>query len=92
MNYFHKNQVFTKCWSGFLPGDSCISQLLSIVHNTNSSVDCVPTIDVSGVFLDILKAFNNNRYEEIIFKLETYGVKGELLNLINLISMHVIKG
>ena len=24
---FHKNQLFTKCQSGLLPGDSCISQL-----------------------------------------------------------------
>ena len=38
-NYFHKNQFFTKCRSGFLPGDSCISQLLSIVHDINSSFD-----------------------------------------------------
>ena len=39
-NYFHKNELFTKCQSGFLPGDSCISQLLSIVHDINSSFDC----------------------------------------------------
>ena len=38
-NYFHKNELFTKCQSGFLPGDSCISQLLSIVHDINSSLD-----------------------------------------------------
>ena len=57
-NHFHQNQLFTKCQSGFLPGDSCISQLLSIVHEINSSFDCDPTIDVSGVFLDISKAFD----------------------------------
>ena len=32
-NYFHKSEFFTKCQSGFLPGNSCISQFLSIVHN-----------------------------------------------------------
>ena len=57
-NHFHQNQLFTKCQSGFLPGDSCISQLLSIVHEIDSSFDCDPTIDVSGVFLDICKAFD----------------------------------
>ena len=57
-NHFHQNQLFTKCQSGFLPGDSCISQLLSIVHEINSSFDCDPTIDGSGVFLDISKAFH----------------------------------
>ena len=57
-NYSHKNELFTKCHSGFLPGDSCISQLLSIVHDINSSFDCDPTLDVRGIFLDIFKAFD----------------------------------
>ena len=57
-NHFHKNQYLTECQSGFLPGDSCISQLVSIVHDINSSFDCDPTINVRGVFLDILKAFD----------------------------------
>ena len=30
--HFHDSDLFTKCQSGFIPGDSCISQLLSIVH------------------------------------------------------------
>ena len=57
-NYSHKNELFTKCHSGFLPGDSCISQLLSIVHDINSSFDCDLTLDVRGIFLDISKAFD----------------------------------
>ena len=52
-NYFHKNELFTKLQSGSLPGDSGISQLLSIVHNINSSFDCDPTQDVRSIFLDI---------------------------------------
>ena len=57
-NYIHKNQFFTECQSGFLPGDSCILQLLSIVRDINSSFECDPTIDVRGVFLDISNAFH----------------------------------
>ena len=52
-NYFHKNELFTKCQSGFLSGDSSISQLFSIVHHINSSFDCDPTQAVRGIFLDI---------------------------------------
>ena len=77
-NYFHKNELFTKCQSSFLPGDSCISQLLSIVHNINSSFDCDPLQDVRGIFLDISKAFDKVWHEGLLFKLKTYGVKGEI--------------
>ena len=77
-NYFHKNELFTKCQSGFLPGDSCISQLLSIVHDINSSFNCDTTQDARGIFLDISKAFDKVWHEGLLFKLKTYGVKGEI--------------
>ena len=80
-NYFHKNQFFTKYQSEFLPGDSCISQLLSIVHDINSSFDCDPTIDVRSIFLDISKVFDKVWHEVIKFKLETHGLKEKILNL-----------
>ena len=81
-NHFHKNQFFTEYQSGFLPGDSCMSQVLSIVHNINSSFEFDPTINVRGVFLDISKVFDKVWRGRILFKLETYGVKGKFLNLI----------
>ena len=31
-NYFMQNKLFTECQSGFIPGDSCVAQLLSITH------------------------------------------------------------
>ena len=80
-NYFHKSELFTKCQSGFLPGDSCISQLLSIVHDINFSCDWDLTHDIRGIFLDVSKAFDEVWYKGLLFKLKTYSVKGELLNL-----------
>ena len=42
--------------SDFKPEDSCINQLLSITHEIYKSFD--DRIEVRGVFLDILKAFD----------------------------------
>ena len=69
-NYFYKNELFTKCQCGFLPGNSCISQLLSTVHGTNASFDCNPTQDVGGIFLGISKAFDKVWHEGLLFKLK----------------------
>ena len=59
--HFHDNDLFTNCQSGFScisPGDSCMSQLLSIVREIQSSFDCNPSVDTRAMFLDISKAFN----------------------------------
>ena len=58
-NYFMQNKLFTNCQSGFMPGDSCVSQLLSVIHEIYKSFDCNPPVDVRGTFLDISKAFDN---------------------------------
>lgn len=56
-NHFIKNDLFTKCQSGFLPGDSYISQLVSVAHEINLSFDGAPSVDVREVFLHISKVF-----------------------------------
>ena len=78
-SHLPKNEVFTKCQSGFLPGESCVSQLISIVHDINSSFDCGTTQDVRGVFLDISKAFDKAWNEGLMHKLEAYDAKGKSL-------------
>ena len=40
--YFIQNKLFTECQSGFIPGDSCVAQLLSIMHEIYKSFDCNP--------------------------------------------------
>ena len=68
LNYFLKNKIFTPSQSGFLPGDSCIAQLLSILHEIQTAFDENPPRDVRGVFLDISKAFEKVCHDALTFK------------------------
>ena len=81
-NFFRQSNLFTKCQSGFIPGDSCVAQLLSITHEIYQSYDCNPTEDVKGVLLNISKAFDKVWHEGLLFTLQSYGVEGNLLRLL----------
>ena len=81
-NYFKNNKLFTHSQSGFLPGDSCIAQLLSIIHEIQTTFDNNLAVDVRGVFLDISKAFDIVWDIGLLFKLKAYGDYGELLSLL----------
>ena len=84
-NYFQSNRLFTPSQSGFLPSDSCIAQLLSVIHEIQTAFDENPTVYVRGVFLDISKAFDKVWHDGIIFKLKSYDVEGELFSLLKTI-------
>ena len=79
--YFIENELFTVFQSGFLPGDSCTSQLLSVIHEIQKSLDESPPIDVRGIFLDISTAFDKVWHKGLIYKLKSYGISGKLLKL-----------
>ena len=81
-NYFLSNKLFTPYESGFLLRDSCIAQLLSVIHEKQTAFDENPTVDVRGVFLDISKAFDKVWHDGLIFRLKSYGIEGELLLLL----------
>ena len=81
-NYFQSNRLFTPSQSGYVPGDSSIAQLLSIIHEIQTAFDTNPTVDVRGVFLVISKEFDEVWRDGIIFKLKAYGIEGELLTLL----------
>ena len=73
---------FYRVQSGFIPGGSCVAQLLSITHEIYKSFDCNPPVDTRRIFFDISKAFDKVWHEGLIFKLKTYGIDGDLLKLL----------
>ena len=80
--YLENNNLLTPNQSGFRPNDSCVNQLLSIAHKIYSDFDECPSLEVRSNFLDISKAFDKVWHEGLIFKLETIGISGNLLKLL----------
>ena len=76
--YFIENELISSRQSGFKPGDSCINQLLSIIHDIYQSFE--NGFEVRGVFLDISKVFDKVWHKGLIHKLKQNGVVGDLLN------------
>ena len=61
--------------------DSCVNQLLSIVHEIYESFDKFQSLETRFEFLDMSKAFERVWYEGLIHKLKTIGVSNNLLTL-----------
>ena len=80
--YFIKNELFTIFQSGFLPGDSCTSKLISIIHEIQKSFDESSPIDVRGIFLDISKAIDKVWHKGLVCKVTSYGISGNPVKLI----------
>ena len=76
-SFLIENNLISSNQSGFKPGDSCITQLLSIKHEIYKSFD--DGFEVRGIFLDISKAFDKVWHKGIIiFKLKQNGISGKL--------------
>ena len=80
--YLEKYKLLSPHQSGFRANDSCVDQLLSIVHNIYTAFDEYPTLESRGVFLDMSKAFDKVWHEGLIFKLKSMGICDALLDLI----------
>ena len=81
-NYFKDNKLCAPSQSRFLPGDSCIAQLLSIIHEMQTGFDNNPHVDGKGVVVDVSKAFDKVWHIGLLFRLKAHGVDGELLSLL----------
>ena len=74
--FFTENNLIYPNQSGFRPGDSCVNQLLAIIHEIYKSFD--EGFEVRGVFLVISKAFDKVWHEGLLLKLNQNGISGNL--------------
>ena len=68
---FLNNNLISPKQSGFRSDDSCVNQLLSIIHDIFTSFD--NGLEIRGVFLNISKAFHKVWYDGLIYKLKQNG-------------------
>ena len=79
--FLEDNNLLTPNQPSFRPNDSCINQLLSLVHSIYSDFDHNPSLEVTGNFLDISRAFDKVWHEGLLYKLESFGISGNLPKL-----------
>ena len=75
--FFIGNDLISQNQSGFIPGDSCINQLLAITHEIYKSFDAC--LDVRAVFLDISKAFDKVWHQDLLYESKQNGISGNLM-------------
>lgn len=78
MKYLTDFQLLNDNQHGFRPSRSCVTQLLQLIHEWFQALDKLGSVDV--VFLDFAMAFDKVSHAYLLYKLECYGIKGQILN------------
>jgi len=71
------NHLFTDEQHGFVPGRSCMTQLLLVMEEWVDILEEGYPMDV--IYLDFRKAFDSVPHQRLLNKLQAYGIKGKLL-------------
>ena len=71
------NNLFSNTQHGFISGRSCNTQLLEYIEDLTETIDNGEDVDV--IYLDFCKAFDKVPHRRLVYKLEQYGIKGDLL-------------
>ena len=82
LEHLTSDDLLTSHQFGFLRGHSCTTQLLHVMHMDilTKSLDQGVPIDV--VYMDLQKAFDTVPHKRLLYKIEYYGITGNLLRWI----------
>ena len=78
-DFINKSNLFNNNQSGFGHNDSCIHQFISITHNYTLFAN--PSLEVCDVFVNLSKAFDRVWHDDLLYKLNSNGMDGNLFKL-----------
>ena len=76
MDHMEQNNLFSPYQHGFIPGKSCITQLLEILEEITDALDQGYDIDI--IYVDYTKAFDKIQHNRLLKKLWGYGIRGKI--------------
>ncbi len=76
----HMKEILHGGQHGFIKKSSCATQFLEVLDYWTSILDDGYAFDV--IYLDFAKAFDSVPHARLLGKLESYGIKGDILNCI----------
>ena len=77
LNYLLHNNFITKDQHGFIKRHSTVTNLLECTNDWLISLNCSKSTDV--VYIDFSKAFDSIVFTKLLYKLQCYGISGNLL-------------
>lgn len=80
LKHMTENKFLSDMQHGFIPGRSCVTQLLQVLDKWTEILDDGGCLDV--IYLDFAKAFDTVPHQRLILKLRSYGVTGKILRWI----------
>ena len=77
LNHLFENEILANSQHGFIYGRSCMTQLLQVFDKLTEMLDQGDNIDV--IYMDLAKAFDTVPHQRLLVKLQSYGVRDEVL-------------
>ena len=76
VEHMMENALFVDAQHGFVPGRSCMTQLLVVLEIWTEMLDDGDPVD--AIYLDFRKAFDSVPHQRLLGKLKAYGINGKI--------------
>ena len=76
VDHMMENTLFVDAQHGFVPGRSCMTQLLVVLKTWTEMLDKGDPVD--AIYLDFRKAFDSVPHQRLLGKLKAYGINGKI--------------